>query len=65
MRRRILRGPDGPLISSELFVVINLPKRSTGTDANVPLRGLSSGGFSVHDTIRMVEGRVSNRDATK
>jgi putative ABC transport system permease protein len=54
----ILRGPDGPMISSELFVVINLPKRSTGTDANVPLRGLSSGGLRVHNTIRMVEGRV-------
>src|SRR5439155_826529 len=36
----IARGPDGALASAELFVIINLPKRSTGTDANVPLRGV-------------------------
>jgi putative ABC transport system permease protein len=53
----VLHGPDGPLLSSELFVVINLPKRSTGTDANVPLRGLSAGGFTVHDSVRLIEGR--------
>ncbi|MCZ6508419.1 MAG: ABC transporter permease, partial [Acidobacteria bacterium] len=32
----VRQGPDGPLSSAELFVIINLPKRSTGTDANVP-----------------------------
>jgi putative ABC transport system permease protein len=53
----VLHGPDGPLLSRELFVVINLPKRSTGTDANVPLRGLSQGGFRVHDNIRLLQGR--------
>jgi putative ABC transport system permease protein len=53
----VLHGPEGPLLSRELFVVINLPKRSTGTDANVPLRGLSQGGFSVHDNIRLLQGR--------
>ena len=29
----IARNAQGPLSSSELFVIINLPKRSTGTDA--------------------------------
>src|SRR5678810_800032 len=36
----IARSADGPLASAELFVMINLPKRSTGTDANVPMRGV-------------------------
>src|SRR5436190_10780193 len=36
----VARGQQGPLASAELFVIINLPKRSTGTDANVPLRGV-------------------------
>jgi len=31
----IVQGPNGPQASSELFVIINLPKRSTGTDANL------------------------------
>lgn len=36
----VARNARGPLSSAELFVIINLPKRSTGTDANVPLRGI-------------------------
>jgi putative ABC transport system permease protein len=36
----LARNEMGPLASPELFVIINLPMRSTGTDANVPLRGV-------------------------
>jgi putative ABC transport system permease protein len=39
-RRAWRATAQGPLASAELFVIINLPKRSTGTDANVPLRGV-------------------------
>lgn len=47
----------GTVSSAELFVVINLPKRSTGTDANVPLRGVEGAAFDVRGNIEMVEGR--------
>ncbi|MBL6763316.1 MAG: ABC transporter permease [Verrucomicrobiae bacterium] len=53
----IARGGNGPLSSAELFVVINLPKRSTGTDANVPLRGVGQEAFDVRDDIEIVKGR--------
>ncbi|MCB1054865.1 MAG: ABC transporter permease [Acidobacteria bacterium] len=54
----VLRGADGaPAASPELFVVINLPKISTGTDANVPLRGVGPEAFEVRRNVRMVEGR--------
>ncbi len=53
----IARGPGGALASAELFVIINLPKRSTGTDANVPLRGVEQGAFEVRGNIKIVEGR--------
>lgn len=53
----IVRSPQGPLVSPELFVIINRPKRDSGTDANVPLRGVRPIAFAVHDRIRMVEGR--------
>jgi putative ABC transport system permease protein len=53
----VARSDRGPMISPELFVVINLPKRSTGTDANVPLRGVADGAFAVHDTVRITAGR--------
>lgn len=54
----VARSPEGPLTSAELFVIINLPKRSTGTDANVPLRGVSSAAMKVHDDVKIVEGRM-------
>jgi putative ABC transport system permease protein len=54
----IARGKDGALASSELFVIINLPKRSTGTDANVPLRGIEPAAFAVRGDVEIVEGRT-------
>jgi putative ABC transport system permease protein len=45
------------LASSELFVIINLPKRSTNTDANVPLRGIEPPAFDVRGDVEIVEGR--------
>jgi len=51
------RTADGPLASAELFVIINLPKRSTGTDANVPLRGVEKTALEVRGDVKIVEGR--------
>ncbi len=53
----IARGASGPIASAELFVIVNHPKRSTGLDANVPLRGVEAGAFDVRDKVRIVEGR--------
>jgi putative ABC transport system permease protein len=53
----IARGQNGVKASAELFVIINLPKISTGTDANVPLRGVEPAAFEVRDNIQMIEGR--------
>ncbi len=47
----------GPIASAELFVMINLPQRSTGTDANVPLRGVQPAAFGVRDDVTITEGR--------
>ena len=54
----IARGSNGSLASAELFVIINLPKRSTGTDANVPLRGVESAAVPVRGNVNLVEGRM-------
>lgn len=51
------RSPDGALASPELFVIINLPKRSTRTDANVPLRGVGPNALRVHEELQIVDGR--------
>ena len=44
--------------SAELFVIINLPKKSTGTDANVPLRGIEAAAFQVRHEATLVTGRM-------
>ena len=51
----IARTENGPLTSAELFVIINLPKRSTGTDANVPFRGVGRAVMSVRGDLRIIE----------
>lgn len=53
----IARGEAGALCSAELFVMINLPKRSTGSDANVPLRGVERFAKEVRGDVRLVAGR--------
>jgi putative ABC transport system permease protein len=54
----IAQSEFGPLVSRELFAVLALPKRNTGTDANVPLRGVEPGAFRVHDRVKLVAGRM-------
>lgn len=53
----VARGSEGPLASGELFVVIDLQKRSTGTSANAPLRGVGPAAFEIRPEVRIVEGR--------
>ena len=53
----VARPADVPLSSAELFVMINLPKRSTGKDANVPMRGVEKAALAVRGDIKLVEGR--------
>ena len=54
----VARNAAGPLASAELFVIINLPKRSTHTDANVPLRGVEAAALAVRDNLRLTAGRM-------
>jgi len=53
----VARAAEGPLVSSELFVMINLPKRSTGTDANVPFRGVEKAAMAVRGDMKITSGR--------
>jgi putative ABC transport system permease protein len=54
----IERGPNGTKASPELFVIIGHPLRRSGTDANVPLRGVTPMAFEVRPEIRIDEGRM-------
>ncbi len=46
------------LASSELYVIIDLPKISTNTPANVPMRGIEPVTMAVRDETSIVEGRM-------
>jgi putative ABC transport system permease protein len=56
--RGIEQGADGPHASPELFVIVGHPLRRTGTDANVPLRGVTPSALQVRPQVRIVEGRM-------
>jgi putative ABC transport system permease protein len=47
-----------PLSSAELFVVVDVPKRSTGTSANVPLRGVQPAAFATRPELKITKGRT-------
>lgn len=51
---------DGQAVaaSAELFVIIDLPKASTGTTANVPMRGIEPATPGVRTEMSIVEGRM-------
>jgi putative ABC transport system permease protein len=54
----LARDARGPLSSAELFVIVSLAKRSTGTDANVPLRGVEAAAVAVRDNLKITSGRM-------
>src|SRR5262245_8701011 len=54
----LLRDNQRALASGELLVLIDLPKRSTGSEANVPLRGIEPETLKVRDEAKLVEGRM-------
>jgi ABC-type antimicrobial peptide transport system permease subunit len=55
----ITTGEDGrKLMSKEPVVLINLPKRETGSPSNVVIRGVTPEGLALRPQVRIVEGRL-------
>lgn len=54
----LLRVNNRPMASAELYVLVDLNKRSTGTPANVPLRGIGAEALEVRNEVRMIDGRM-------
>ena len=58
---QVARSADGrPLSSSELVVIIALPRISDNQPANVPARGVGQRAYDVRDSLTIVEGRRFN-----
>jgi putative ABC transport system permease protein len=54
----VLRQGGQPFAAAELFVTLDLPKRSTGTFANVPMRGTSELGPQLRSKFKLESGRM-------
>jgi putative ABC transport system permease protein len=46
------------IASGELYVIIDLPKKSTNSPANVPMRGIDQTALKVREEVSIVEGRM-------
>jgi putative ABC transport system permease protein len=54
----LLHDGNKAVATSELLVIVDLNKRSKGTPANVPLRGVEPAAFKVRDDVKVVAGRM-------
>jgi putative ABC transport system permease protein len=54
----IARSSDGPLVTPEVVLVAPIPLKSTGTDANVQVRGVSKNVLLIRNKVKIVEGRM-------
>lgn len=62
----VARGAQGkPLVSAELYIVVDGIKRSTQTKANIPLRGIGAEGAAIRKDIKLVAGRMFNPGANE
>lgn len=54
----IAHAADGPLVTPETVLMAPIPLLSTGTDANVELRGVSPNVLEIRKHVKIVEGRM-------
>src|SRR5580700_5078533 len=54
----IARGTEGPLGTPEAVMMAPIPLVSTGTDANVELRGVSPNVLEIRKQVKIVQGRM-------
>jgi putative ABC transport system permease protein len=57
----IARDTQGPIASGEMYTIVDLPMRSTGTGANVPFRGVDPRAPEVRENFRIIAGRMFER----
>lgn len=54
----IVQKNSVPAASPELYVIVDVPMRSTGTEANVPLRGVGAQAIKVRSKFKLIQGRM-------
>ena len=54
----LARDGNNAMLSPELFVVVDVPRKSTGTSSNVTLRGVRQAAIDVRGNVEITEGRM-------
>jgi len=54
----IVKDTAGPVLSAELYVIVDGLKKTTHTEANIPLRGIDLRGVEMRDGFKLSEGRM-------
>ena len=54
----VLKDGDRAVTSAELFVLVDIEKKSNDSEANVPLRGVQAAAFDVRLNVELVAGRM-------
>ncbi len=54
----VAHDEQGPIASPELYVIVDGTKKSSQTDANIPLRGLNQRGFAMRGNAKIIAGRM-------
>ena len=54
----IARTAAGPMITTEAVLIAPIPLISTGSDANVQIRGVSPNVLDIRNTVKIVQGRM-------
>jgi len=54
----VLRDGDQAVVSAELYVLVDIRKKSNDSEANVPFRGVGPRAFDVRDSTGLTEGRM-------
>ena len=59
-------GPDGArMVSKEVVVLITQPKRGTGVQTNVTVRGVGEQGLTIRPQVRVISGRMFRPGSTE
>ena len=54
----IARDDKGPLVSAELYLIVDGRKKTTQTKANLPFRGIDERGVELRGNVQLVQGRM-------
>jgi putative ABC transport system permease protein len=54
----VVQDSGHPVVSGELLVIVDGIKRSSGTKANMPFRGIGSEGMRLRPGVKIVQGRM-------